>query len=291
MAEQRGEELDHRLGHAGHLDQGAEEDEQRHGEQDEMAHALVETPDHDQHRGRGGEREIAEGGEREGKRDRHAGKDVERDDPDEEHDQVAERLQHRSGQPEQADQQRGQGGGGEHRLPGAEADEAQERDDEHQADADRQRRGAPGIGDLQRRGDDEALLLGVVERMRQDHHQEGDRRRDRDRLEQQPRPRRNPRHQPGHPHVLAALQRQHGPQHRQPQEQDRGQFVRPHQRRMEDIPRRDPRPEDHNLRNDENGRDERDEEADDALEAARHSSEGGRGKIGRRGQAGAVSIH
>ena len=47
MAEQAGEKADHGTRHAGHLDQEAEEHEQRHREQDEVAHALVHAPDHD----------------------------------------------------------------------------------------------------------------------------------------------------------------------------------------------------------------------------------------------------
>ena len=47
VAEQAGQEAYHGAGHAGHLDQEAEEHEQRHREQDQVAHALVHAPDHD----------------------------------------------------------------------------------------------------------------------------------------------------------------------------------------------------------------------------------------------------
>ena len=76
MAEQAGQERHHRPRHAGHLDQQAEEDEQRHGEQDEVRHALVHAADHDHQRRAGGQRQIAEGREPERERDRHAGEDA-----------------------------------------------------------------------------------------------------------------------------------------------------------------------------------------------------------------------
>ena len=45
VAQQVAQERDHRLRHAGHLDQQAEKDEQRNGEQDQMRHAFVHAPD------------------------------------------------------------------------------------------------------------------------------------------------------------------------------------------------------------------------------------------------------
>ena len=47
MAEQRRHEIDQRARQPHHLDQHAEEDEQRHREQDELGHPLVHAVDHD----------------------------------------------------------------------------------------------------------------------------------------------------------------------------------------------------------------------------------------------------
>ena len=83
MANQTGQKIDHRARHAGHLDQHAEEDEQRHREQDKVGHALVDAPDDGGHRNQRGDRQIAVGRQAEGEGDRHAGEHAQRDDADE----------------------------------------------------------------------------------------------------------------------------------------------------------------------------------------------------------------
>ncbi len=97
MAEQARQELHHGARHAGHLDEQPEEDEQRHREQDQMRHALVEAADQHDHRRLRGQREEAEGGKREGKRDRNAGEHAGADNADKEDRQIelAERHEER----------------------------------------------------------------------------------------------------------------------------------------------------------------------------------------------------
>ena len=58
-------------------------------------------------------------------------------------------------------------------------------------------------------------------------------------------------HDGGHPHVLGAAERHRGPQHRQPQEQDGGQFVRPDQRAMQPVTRHHASEQDDDLGHDQ----------------------------------------
>ena len=88
MTEQAREKTDHRARHPGHFDEEAEEDEQGHGEQDEVAHPLVHSTDDDERRYAGRERDIAEGGKPKCEGDRYAGKDERADETDEEQQQV-----------------------------------------------------------------------------------------------------------------------------------------------------------------------------------------------------------
>ena len=80
---------------------------------------------------------------------------------------------------------------------------------------------------------------GVVERRQQDRAEKGERGGKRKQLEEISRPEREGVHQRGHPHVLAATQRQHGAEHGEPEEQQRGEFVRPDQRTVERVARDD----------------------------------------------------
>ena len=50
MTEQAREKADHGTRHAGHFDEKAEEHEQRHGQQDDVAHAFIHPADHNQRR-------------------------------------------------------------------------------------------------------------------------------------------------------------------------------------------------------------------------------------------------
>ena len=94
--------------HAGHFDEQAEKDEERHREQNEMAHALVHAADQHHQRRMRRQRQIAEDREPEGKGDRHAGKYGGGDNADEKDQEIeiAEPQKHRPGGPEQRDEQR-----------------------------------------------------------------------------------------------------------------------------------------------------------------------------------------
>ena len=163
MAQQARQERHHGARHAGHLDQEAQEHEQRHRQQDQVAHALVHAADqHHQRRARG-QRQIAVGRKPEPERNRHAGKDAEAGDADKEDDQIeiAERLQRAPEQPEDRDDERDRQDRSQHGPDIARSGQPQEGKQRHQRDADRQRCGTPAIGDLQRRRGDVAFLVGV----------------------------------------------------------------------------------------------------------------------------------
>ena len=105
VAEQAGEEADHGARHAGHLDQQAEEDEQRHRQQDEMAHAFIHAPNHDRRWCAGGQGDVGKGRKTEGECDRHGGKNHDRNQSDEEDQEIdiaerdqdrAQRIEHRA---------------------------------------------------------------------------------------------------------------------------------------------------------------------------------------------------
>ena len=71
--EQARQELHHGPRHAGHLDQQAQEHEQRHRQQNEMTHALVHAADQHHQRRACRQRQIAIGRKPEPERNRHAG--------------------------------------------------------------------------------------------------------------------------------------------------------------------------------------------------------------------------
>ena len=179
------------------------------------------------------QRQIAEGRQREREGDRHAGEHVDRDHADEEDDQVelAERRQHRAGEPEQRRRPRATARPRHASAQPHAAQQAQQRDHEHQPDADRDRRRAPGVADLERRRDDESPpRWRSRRRVRQDQQQERQRGGQREASSKARVRGADARDERRHAHVLAAPQRHHGAEHRQPQEQDRRQLVRPDER-------------------------------------------------------------
>ncbi|KAG0767507.1 hypothetical protein G6F22_017644 [Rhizopus arrhizus] len=97
-----GQELDHGARHARHLDQRAQEDEERHRQQHQVRHAFVQPPDHDLHRRIGGLRQIRKRRQRELERDGHAREHGGGHDADEKDHQVdlAQPLEERLRQPE-----------------------------------------------------------------------------------------------------------------------------------------------------------------------------------------------
>ena len=164
MAEQAGQERHHRARHAGHFDQQPQEHEQRHRQQDQMAHALVHAADQHHQRRMRGQRQIAEDRQTKSEGDRHAGKHAKAGDADKEDDEIdiAERPQPGLRQPEHRDHQRDRQHRADHDLDVADPRQPQESEQRHQGNPDRQRRGAPDVGDLQRRRGDEAFFVGVV---------------------------------------------------------------------------------------------------------------------------------
>ena len=98
------EERDHGTRHPGHLDQQAKKDEERHREQDEVAHPLVHASDENHQRRLRGQRKIAEDRKPECERDRHACEDGRGDDPHEKQVEVAELPEHGRAEPEQDDE-------------------------------------------------------------------------------------------------------------------------------------------------------------------------------------------
>ena len=139
----------------------------------------------------------------------------------------------------------------EHGADVAGACQPQQRKQRHQGDADRQRRRPPDIGDLQRRRGDVAFLVGVFKGRPGDHQKERQRGRGRDQIEIGAHRRLGARDHGRHPHVLGTPERHRSPQHRQPQEQDRGQFVRPDQRPVHPVARHHARKQDDDLGDDQ----------------------------------------
>ena len=81
----------------------------------------------------------------------------------------------------------------------------------------------------------------------QDEDQERQRRGDGEDIEEPPDARRQHADDRRHAHMFAALERQHRAEHRQPQEQDAGEFVGPDERLVQKIPRRHAGEEDDDL--------------------------------------------
>ncbi len=214
-----------------------------------MAHALVHAADqHHQRRARR-QRQIAVGRQPKSERDRHAGEHAEAGDADKEDDQVeiAERLQRAPEQPEYSDHQHDRQDRAQHDARVSGLQQPQECKQRHQGDTDRQRSRAPDVGDLQRRRRDVAFLVGVFEGRPGDQNEKRQRGRGRDQVEI------GAHGGPGvgdhrrHPHVLGTPERNRSAQHRQPQEQDRRQFIRPDQRPVKAIARHHAGKQDHDL--------------------------------------------
>ena len=93
--------------------------------------------------------------------------------------------------------------------PVADARQPQERDEQHETDAHGQRRGAPGVRDLERRGGHKNLVGGELVGRMHDQHEKGQGCRDRDHVQEGPRARAQHADDGRHAHVLAALERDH----------------------------------------------------------------------------------
>ena len=188
MAQEARQERHHGCGHAGHFDEQTEEDEQRHGEKNEMAHALVHAADQHHERRMGREREIAEDREPEGEGDRHAGENRGRDHADKEDQkiEIAELEEDRPRGEEQRDDHGHSTERGKHGQRRTAAQQPQQRKDDHQRDAGRHGRGAPSVGDFERGRRDRQLIDGVLIGRPGDQEKKGQRRAAGERIERRP---------------------------------------------------------------------------------------------------------
>ncbi len=152
MPQQRRQEPDHRPRHAGHLDQQAEEDEQRHGEQDQRTHALVHARDDDRQRRACQRRQIGQRRQPEGEADRHRQQHARAQQQDEEQHEVpvaersqpgAAKMQHR--------RQRRHHQHAEARILPRQPPQPQQCGDHHHRRAHRDRRHAERVMQIERR--------------------------------------------------------------------------------------------------------------------------------------------
>ena len=237
MAEKARQEPDHGPRHPRHLDQQPKEDEQRDRKQDQVAHPLVHAADQDNHRQPRRQRQVAERGDAEGEGDRHPGEHEGADKPDEEQQQVviAEWPEEWSGEVEgEPDHGHGCRRRQDRAPPGA-LDQPEDADREHQDDPQRQGGRAPGVRDLEGRGRDGTLLQRELERRPDREGKEPDAHRQCERLEERTRGRAGNVDQRGHPHMFRPPERDDRAQHREPQEQDGRELIRPDDRAVEDV--------------------------------------------------------
>ena len=173
-----------------------------------MAHALVHAPDHDNIRRAGRERDVAEGGEPEREGDRHGGEHHRPDQADEEDQQVeiSQGPQHGRKQDKHADYGHDERHTAGYVPPVTDARQPQQRDEQHKSDANRQRRRAPRVDDLERRGGDIDLVGGELVGRVDDEQQKGQGCGDRDHIEECPCTWLQHPDDGRHAHVLAALE-------------------------------------------------------------------------------------
>ena len=150
MAEQACQKIDHGARHAGDLDEQAEKHEERHRQQDDVRHALVHARDDDRPRHVRRQREIGESADAEGKRDRHRREHAGADKHDEEHDKlvIADGAEQRLRKDQRGGNRRNDDNCKREITPTMPAREPQRREDQHEGDADRQRRRAPDVGNF-----------------------------------------------------------------------------------------------------------------------------------------------
>ena len=221
-----------------------------------MAHALVHAADqHHQRRARG-QCQIAVGRKPESERNRHAGKDAEAGHADKEDDQIeiAERLQRAPEQPEDRDDEPDRQDRSQHGPTIARSGQPQEGKQRHQRDADRQSCGTPAIGDLQCRRGDVTFFVGVFPGRPGNQKQKRQRGCRRHQIEIGAHGGLRAGDHRRHPHVFGAAECDRGAQHREPQEQDRRQFVRPDQWPVQRIARHHAGKQDDDLGDDQKRR-------------------------------------
>src|SRR6516162_10953791 len=103
MSEKIRQEADQGPCHSRHFDEQSKEDKEWNGEQDKMAHALVDAADQHRQWAVGRQSKIAENRKTEGKRDWHAGKNCNRNHADKKDQQIEipKAMKQRPGNPEQ----------------------------------------------------------------------------------------------------------------------------------------------------------------------------------------------
>src|SRR5918998_1924680 len=89
MAEQRSEEVDDGLAHAGGIEDAAQKDENRDRQQDKAGHTLVHASDHDEDRDLRGEGKIAQRADAETECDGNASNQARRNEDNEKENDLA----------------------------------------------------------------------------------------------------------------------------------------------------------------------------------------------------------
>ena len=229
-----------------------------------MADAFVHPADDDQHRRVRGQHDVAERGQAEGERDRNTREYRPCDDDHEEDHQVgiAELPPQGLQQRHHDDDRDHQPDGGRHLARPTHGGELQQGQQRHGTEPGGHRGHAPGVRDVERRRENHCLLAGILPGVRQHQQQERQRGRGREDVEKGASGRRKLADDGGHAHVFAALEGHGRAQHRQPQEKDRGDFVRPDQRVLEQVASHDARQQHGDL----GGHQQRDRHAEQAAE-------------------------
>ncbi len=286
-AQQAGQEADHGAGHPGHLDQQTQQDEQRHGQENDLAHTLIHPPDQHQRGQMRGQGEVAEGGRAEGEGDRHAGEHQRRHQRHEEDEQIvaAQAVQHGTREVEVGgNHDRGCQRGQRH-APGPLLHQTDDTDQQHQDDAGGQRGGMPGAGNFQRRRRDRYFVAREVDGGIGHEAQETDADRQRQSLEIAAPGLSRGADDGRHPHVFRASEGDDGAHHGKPDELRGGQLVRPQQGIVEHVSADHAKEQHDHLGNDQNGRKQFDGQADPTIDQAKRRQHGtGGADRGRRGR-------
>ena len=137
----------------GGIENAAEQDEDRHRQEDDARHALVHASDHDEGRNLRGEGEIAQRADAEAEGDGHAGGEARGDEDDQEENDLGVPELHERGRegPEDGRDRGDHEGGDEQVAPGRGPQGIRDHDGEHGDHAEGNGRDAEGVGNVQRR--------------------------------------------------------------------------------------------------------------------------------------------
>jgi len=241
MADQCSEEIHHHPCNPGHLHQQPEDDKHRHGEQEKVRDTVVDPVDNDNERQVGGQRQIRKGRNSKSKSNWYANQNASRHEHDKEQNQVAvpHRNQQRLRQP-QRQRNRPNDHDSKQAAPRVRClEQSQQRDGGGKGSADQDGDNAVTIGDRERDKLGRSLDLEILRCRKQDFENK-DNQNKRPNGPEEASPFGPDRiHKRRQPHVLVAAQCHDRSQHRQPKEQEVGEFVGPHQRAVEGIARND----------------------------------------------------